>query len=93
MNCWPVVSMGKLGLSPSNLLETTRLLPKMVTKHLFEIAWNVCGTRRKSIYDGDKVLGSVDFHSNSMNILFFHFTLFSPRDWGRLAKLNARKAI
>ena len=74
------------------LFFSTRFLTEMVTKHLFEIAWNVCGTRRKSIYDGDKVLGSVDLPSNSMNILFFHFTLFSHRDWGRLAKLDARKA-
>jgi hypothetical protein len=53
----------------------TRFLTEMVTKHLFEIAWNVCGTRRKSISSGDKVLGSLDFHSNSMNIIFFilHF--------------------
>jgi hypothetical protein len=35
----------------------TRFLPEMATKHLFEISWNVCGTRRKSISSGDKVLG------------------------------------
>jgi hypothetical protein len=74
-------------------LFPTRFLAEMVTKHLFEITWDVCGTRRKSIYDGDKVLGSLDFHSNSMNIIFFHFTLFSHRNWGRVSKLNARKAI
>ncbi len=53
----------------------TRFHPEMATKHLFEIAWNACGTKWKSIFDPVSVLGSPHPHPNPVKGAFsaLHF--------------------